>query len=82
MLDLFSVCNPLISSNVEKTIPCKKKMSKTELFRLKEKSIIFYLYWIGIKGTYNMVCTNGHRFLSGTFETHPTRSTVDVSYKR
>jgi hypothetical protein len=43
-LDLFLVCNPLISSSVEKTIPCKKKMSKMELFKLNEKSISFFFY--------------------------------------
>jgi hypothetical protein len=41
-LDLLSFCTPLINSSVEKTIPCKKKISKTELFKLKEKSISFY----------------------------------------
>jgi hypothetical protein len=29
--------------NAEKTIPCKKKMSKTELFKLKEKNITIYI---------------------------------------
>jgi hypothetical protein len=40
-LDLFAVCIPLKNSRVEKTTPCKKKMSKIELFKPNAKNISF-----------------------------------------
>jgi hypothetical protein len=57
------VCNFLISSSVEKTIPCKKKISKIELFKLNEKSITFY-FLTGLEFRGLIVCADNDRVLA------------------